>query len=174
MRVSSISKVRITLRMRSRHGRRGWRHLELVDAEKSKERLFEEVRFKDRFGCVKIEAQILNCSQLLSRYNTAIKLGFEALGGTELADPWGFFMPFTSGRKSRKSSLLEQFLRITCIRETLLPMDLGCTWSNSKPLMPPFGHVLEIFQWSTRMWAREPTTEEGWIVEQNKNKNGKM
>lgn len=38
-----------------------------------------------------MEAQILNCSQLLLRYNTAIKLGFEALGGTELADPWGFF-----------------------------------------------------------------------------------
>lgn len=52
----------------------------------SKERLSEEVRFKDRFGCVKIEAQILNSSQLLSRYNTAIKLGFEALGGTELTD----------------------------------------------------------------------------------------
>lgn len=40
--------------------------------------------------------------------------------------------------------------------------------------MPPFGHLLEIFQWSTRTWAGEPTTEEGWIVEQNKNKDGKM
>lgn len=76
--------------MISRHWRRVWGHLELVSAEKSKERLFEEVRFKDRFGCVKIEAQILNCSQLLSKYNTAIKLGFEALSNTELADPWGF------------------------------------------------------------------------------------
>lgn len=101
--------------MRSRHWRRGWKHLELVDAEKSKRRLFEEVRFKDRFGCVKIEAQILNCSQLLSSYNTAIKLGFEALGGTELADPWGVFMPLTPGRKSRKFCLLEHFLRITRI-----------------------------------------------------------
>jgi len=65
--------------MRSRHQRRGWWHLKLVYAEKSKERLFQEVRFKDIFGCVKIEAQILNHSQLLSRYNTAIKLGFEVL-----------------------------------------------------------------------------------------------
>lgn len=46
--------------------------------KKSKERLFEEVRFKVIFGCVKIEAQILSRSLLLSRYNTAIKLGFEA------------------------------------------------------------------------------------------------
>lgn len=46
---------------------------------------------------------------------TAIKLGFEALGGTELADPWGFFRPFTLGKRFRKSSLLEQFLRMTTI-----------------------------------------------------------
>lgn len=103
--------------MISRHWRRVWGHLELVSAEKSKERLFEEVRFKDRFGCVKIEAQILNCSQLLSKYNTAIKLGFEALRGTELADPWGFFVPFISGIKIRKSCLLELFLRITCVSQ---------------------------------------------------------
>lgn len=83
----AISKIRTTLKMISRHWRRVWGHLKLVSAEKSKERLFEEVRFKDRFGCVKIEAQILNGSQLLSKYNTAIKLGFEALGSTELADP---------------------------------------------------------------------------------------
>lgn len=113
----SICKVRTTLKLRSRHWRRGWRHLEFLEAEKSMERLFKEVRFKDRFGCVKTEAQFLNRSQLLLRCNTAIKLGFEALRGTELADPWGLFRLLTPGRKSRKSCLLEQLLRITCISQ---------------------------------------------------------
>lgn len=44
-----------------------------VGAEKNKERLFEEARFKDRFGCVKIEAQILNHSQLLLKYSAEKK-----------------------------------------------------------------------------------------------------
>lgn len=78
------------------------------------------MRFEDRFGCVKIEAQILNHSQLLSGYNTAIKLGFESLGGTELADSWGFSRHSLQDEKEkscRKSCFLEQFLRITCISQ---------------------------------------------------------
>lgn len=76
--------------------------------------MFEEVRFKDIFGCMKIEAQILSHSLLLSRYNTAIKLGFEALSATELADPCFYLVLFliNSERKSGKPHLLEQFLRI--------------------------------------------------------------
>lgn len=76
-----------------------------VGAEKNKERLFEEARFKDRFGCVKIEAQILNHSQLLLKYSAEKKkkIGFEALGGTKLAHPWGFLCYSLQEEKRRKS-----------------------------------------------------------------------
>lgn len=53
-------------------------------------------------------------------------------------------------------------------------MNLGGSWSNSKSFMPTFGHLLELFQWATEMCPKEPASAEGWVVEQNKNENGKI